>query len=76
VIDNVGQRPVPRTRGTDVSLEAGVHHLRVEYRERVKSASLTLVASFDGTRPQRIAPERLRFPNGDLRHPCKAAPTP
>jgi hypothetical protein len=76
VLDNVGQRPLPRTRGTDALLEAGVHHLRVEYHERIKSASLTLVASFDGTRPRRIAPERLRFPDGDLQHPCKAVPAP
>ena len=76
VIDNLGQRPLPRTRGTDVSLEAGVHHVRVEYQERIKSAALTLVASFDGTRPRRIAPERLRLPAGDLQHPCKAVPGP
>jgi len=76
VIDNLGQRPLPRTSGTDVSLEAGVHHVRVEYQERIKSAALTLVASFDGTRPRRIAPERLRLPAGDLQHPCKAVPGP
>jgi hypothetical protein len=76
VIDNSGRRPLPRTQGTDVSLQAGVHHLRVEYHERVKSASLTLAASFDNERPRRIAPERLRFPDGDQQHPCKAAPAP
>jgi hypothetical protein len=76
VIDNSGRRPVPRTRGTDASLAAGVHHLRVEYDERVTSAALTLVASFEGERPRRIAPERLRFPDGGLRLPCKAAPAP
>jgi hypothetical protein len=76
VIDNLGRRPLPRTQGTDVSLAAGVHHLRVEYHEQVMSASLTLVASFDGKRPRRIAPERLRFPDGDLKHPCEAARAP
>jgi len=76
VIDNLGRRPVPRTRGTDVSLEAGVHHLRVEYHERAKSAALTLAASFDGKRPRHIAPERLRFPDGDWQLPCKPAPAP
>lgn len=75
-IDNLGRRPVPRTRGTDISLDAGVHHLRVEYNETVKSAALTLVASFDGKRPRRIAPERLQFPDGDLQDPCKARPAP
>ena len=64
------------TRGTDVSLEAGVHHLRVEYYERVGVASVTLSASFDNERPRRIAPERLRFPDGDWQHPCKAARAP
>jgi hypothetical protein len=76
VIDNLGQRPVPRTRGTDVSLDAGAHHLCVEYHQRAKPALLTLVASFDGQRPQRIAPERLRFPDGDSQHPCKAVLAP
>jgi hypothetical protein len=64
------------TRGTDVLLRAGMHHLRVEYYERVSVASVTLAASFDEKRPRRIAPERLRFPDGDERHPCKPPPVP
>jgi hypothetical protein len=75
VIDNLGRRPLPLTQGTNVSLGAGVHHLRVEYHEQVKSAALTLLASFDGTRPRRIAPKRLRFPNEDPRHPCRTEST-
>ena len=63
------------TRGTDVWLGAGMHHLRVEYYERVSVASVALTASFDTRRPRRIPPERLRFPDGDEQHPCKAAPT-
>jgi hypothetical protein len=70
VIDNLGRRPLPRTQGTDVSLGAGEHRVRVEYHEEEKSAALTLLASFDGTRPRRIAPERLRFPDEDPQHPC------
>jgi hypothetical protein len=76
VVDNLGARPLPLTRGTDVSLDAGVHHVRVEYHRRAESASLTLVASFDGKRPRRIAPEQLRFPGGDPQHPCQASPAP
>jgi len=76
VIDNLGRRPLPRTEGTDVSLAAGVHQLRVEYHERVKSAALTLAASFDGKRPQRIAPERLRFPGESPQSPCGAGSKP
>jgi hypothetical protein len=75
VIDNPGRRPLPQTQGADASLDAGVHHLRVEYHEEEKSAALTLAASFDGERPQRIAPERLGFPEGDLQHPCGNAST-
>jgi hypothetical protein len=76
VIDNLGRRPLPRTQGTDVSLGAGMHHLRVEYDERVKSAALTLAASFDGKRPQRIAPERLRFPGESQQDPCETGSKP
>lgn len=64
------------TRGIDVPLQAGVHHLRVEYYERVSVASVALAASFDDERPRRIAPERLRYPDEDQQHPCKTAPAP
>jgi hypothetical protein len=70
VIDNSGRRPLPRTEGVDVSLTAGLHPVRVEYEERAKSAALTLTASFDGKRPQRIAPERLRLPGESPGDPC------
>jgi beta-glucosidase len=70
VIDDWGKHP-RRTRGIDVTLQAGAHHLRVEYDGLRESASVTLAASFDDQRPRRIAPERLRFPDGDWHHPCK-----
>jgi len=70
VIDNWGSRRLPRTRGTDVLLQAGERHLRVEYSQLTGPASVTFVASLDGKRPRRIAPEHLRFPNGDPQHPC------
>lgn len=59
------------TRGADVSLEAGVHHLRVDYSQLEGSDFVTLTASFDGERPQRIAPGRLRFPREDAQRPCE-----
>jgi beta-glucosidase len=75
-IDIWGRHMRSLTRGTDVPLQAGMHHLRVEYYERVSVASVTLAASFDNGRPRRIAPERLRFPDGDQEHPCEATPAP
>ncbi len=75
-IDIWGRHIRSLTRGADVSLQAGMHHLRVEYYERVSVASVTLAASFDGKRPRPIAPERLRFPDGDGQHPCKDAAAP
>lgn len=71
-IDNSGSHP-RRTRGTEVTLQAGVHHLRVEHTGAAQSAAVTLVASFDDNRPRRIAPERLSFPDGDSQQPCKSA---
>lgn len=76
VIDNSERRLFAGTRGLDLSLPAGVHHLRVEYEEGINRASVTLAASFDGERPQRIAPEHLRYPDGDQQRPCKPAPAP
>lgn len=64
------------TRGTNVSLDEGVHHLRVEYHELSGLASVVLAASFDETRPARIAPERLRFPDSDAQLPCPAGRAP
>lgn len=77
VIDNWGERKLRRTRGTDLPLEAGEHHLRVEYNQLSGSALVTLAASFEGERPKRIAPERLRLPDADVQHPCgEPAPVP
>lgn len=69
VVDNWGEHPL-RTRGTDVPLQAGVHQLRVEYNQLTNGSAVVLAASFDDERPQRIAPERLRFPTGDRERPC------
>jgi beta-glucosidase len=69
VIDNWGSHP-RRTRGTELTLKAGVHPMRVEYSGLLESASVTLAASFDHERPRRIAPERLRLPEGDREGSC------
>jgi hypothetical protein len=69
VVDNWGQH-ARRTRGADVPLRAGVHHLLVEYSELGQAASVTLAASFDGQRPRRIPPELLSFPDEGTRDPC------
>ena len=79
-IDNwAPRRPTvtPRSRigvaGATVPLEAGVHHLRVEYFEDRDAAQLHLTASFDEeTPPAPIPAERLIFPGleFDESDPC------
>lgn len=61
VIDNWGEHG-PRTRGAEVELEAGVHHLRVEYYDHGGKAMIELFASFDGEVPGPIDPGHLRYP--------------
>lgn len=59
--------------GVRMTLEAGVHHLRVEYFEDRAEARLHLTASFDEhTPPGPIPAERLVFPGLELdeRNPC------
>lgn len=73
VIDDWEAHP-RHTRGVETTLEAGTHHLRVDYRGGPESASVVLAASFDGERPARIDPERLHFPDGETQRPCTAAP--
>jgi len=70
VVDNWDQGERAQTRGTDVSLETGEHHLQVEYRQMTGLAFVTLAASLDGKRPRRIPPEHLRSPDGDAQRPC------
>ena len=66
LIDAWGGRK-PRVKGESVSLSAGVHHLRVEYFEHVRNASLSLTASFDEDEaPQAIPAKMLEFPGMDF----------
>lgn len=59
--------------GERVWLDAGVHHLRVEYFEREHEAELHLTASFDEDEPPEPIPaQMLEFPGTELdkRDPC------
>lgn len=72
VVDNwehKGDKP----GGLDQSLSAGVHALRVEYRELRGQARITLLASLDGAAPRPIGPSWLRYPTGDDTAPCRGA---
>ena len=61
-------------KGERVSLSAGVHHLRVEYYERDRSAKLHLTASFDENEaPGPISAQMLEFPGMEISvkgNPC------
>lgn len=74
VIDNWGKHRV-RSRGGSVPLSAGVHHLRVEYFEDAKTASISLRMTVTGDDPPSSVPaEMLRYPGDvlDTRDPCGA----
>lgn len=74
VIDNWGDH-AERARGGELRLEPGIHHLRVEYYDRRHGASITLVASLGGERPEALPGRVLRFPGLELPEldPCGAA---
>ncbi len=62
VVDNWTKHK-PTARGKRISLDAGVHHLRVEYFELKYDASIQLLASFDEDDPPSPIPARmLEFP--------------
>ena len=67
-------RPRKKPKGERLKLEAGVHHVRVEYFENYKTASIHLLASFERSEPPSPIPEHmLRFPGMefDEHDPCK-----
>lgn len=78
-IDAWDKDPKTRKRGSGsaaAELEAGVHHLRVEYFESMGSAHIKLAASFEEEQmPAPLPPERLRYPGDrlDEEDPCAAA---
>lgn len=51
LVDNRGGGPI-RTRGADVTLGAGVHHLRMDYEEQTGNALAALNVSLDGRAPR------------------------
>jgi hypothetical protein len=59
-----------RTRGVELALEPGHHHLRITYEAPTQGAAIILAASFDERRPARIPPNHLSFPTEDLDAPC------
>ena len=69
VIDAWERNTKTRKRGlgsAEVELEAGVHHLRVEYYESLGVASMTFAASFTGEPPAAVPAKRLIYPGDDL----------
>lgn len=77
VVDAWERDPVTRKRGyggAQVELEAGVHHLRVEYFESLGSAKIQLAASFGEEVPEPLTGERLVYPGDELDEddPCAA----
>jgi len=60
-----------RSRGSWHELDAGSHHLRVEYRERNRHAQVYFRATFDDDPPRSIPSSMLHYPGGD---PLQANP--
>jgi hypothetical protein len=61
VVDNWGDH-APQTKYGSIALEAGVHHLEVEYYEARHGANVSLLASLDGGKPATIPVELLTAP--------------
>jgi hypothetical protein len=77
VIDAWESDPSTRRRGfgsAELELEAGIHHLRVEFFESLGDAHIKLSASFDGSVPGPLAQDRLLYPGDDFdeQDPCAA----
>jgi hypothetical protein len=77
VIDAWEKSPETRKRGfgsAEITLEPGVHHLRIEYFESLGAASIRFAASFDGELPEPLSNDRLLYPGDDLDEddPCAA----
>jgi hypothetical protein len=64
IIDNTGQHR-ERSRGQELTPTAGVHHLRVDYRDFEGRAMVALLASFAGERPEAIPVRMLELPADD-----------
>jgi hypothetical protein len=69
VIEAWDKSPETRKRGfgsAELTLEPGVHHLRVEYFESLGAATLKFAASFDGELPVPVPNDRLLYPGDDF----------
>lgn len=65
LVDSWGHRG-ERAKGGRKQVEAGVHHVRVEFMERNGSASITLIASLYGERPDSLPTRILTYPGEDF----------
>lgn len=76
-VDNWG-RHGERSRGADVPLTAGMHHLRVEYFDDRHGATIELRASIYGELPDALPARLLHHPGDDLtaESPCTDLPAP
>jgi hypothetical protein len=77
VIDAWERDPVTNRRGfgsAELYLDAGVHHLRVDYYESLGEANIKLSASLDQSLPGPLSREHLRYPGDDFDEddPCAA----
>lgn len=68
LVDNWGDHGTETKHGS-IALEAGVHHLEVEYYEARHGADMKLLASFDSEKPATIPVELLAAP-GEGEDPC------
>lgn len=75
VVDNWG-RHGSRSRGADVPVSAGMHHLRVEYFDDRHGSSVELRASLRGELPDALPVRLLHHPGDDLEaeDPCADLP--
>jgi hypothetical protein len=71
VVDNWG-RHGERSRGADVLVTAGMHHVRIEYFDARHGASVELRASLYGELPESLPVRLLHHPGDDLdtANPC------
>jgi hypothetical protein len=75
VVGNWGVHP-KRSRGADVQLAAGVHHVRVDYFEAEKRAMIELLASLHGEVPTQLPVRLLHLPGDDPDDPCAGVTSP
>ncbi|MCB9751838.1 MAG: hypothetical protein H6713_17840 [Myxococcales bacterium] len=73
-VSGVARRRAPRARTSatreGLSLEPGVHHLRVEARALARGHAVALTASLAGELPAAIPSRWLREPSEELLRPC------